>query len=71
MSSEMLTVSILVPRPETASVTELVAPFTRLTRTTSAITPMMMPSIVRAARILLELMERSAILNDNITASPP
>ena len=71
LGTSMLTVSILVPRPETASVTELVAPFTKLTKTTSAITPMIMPSIVSAARILLEVMERSAILKEIITASPP
>ena len=31
LGSSMLTVSMLVPRPDTASVTELVAPPTRLT----------------------------------------
>ena len=71
LGTSMLTVSILVPRLDTASVTELVAPLTRLTSTTRAMTPMMIPSIVRAARSLLELMDRSAILKDNITASPP
>ena len=62
---------MLLPKSATAPVTELVAPLTRLTSTTSAMTPMMMPSMVSTARILLEAMERSAILKDIMTASPP
>ncbi len=51
------------------SVTVPVAPLTRLTRITSAITPMMMPSIVRNARILLPLMLLSAMRRDCIRES--
>ena len=52
---------ILLPRLDTSSVTVFVAPLTRLTSTTSAMTPMMMPSIVSAARILFEPMRARAI----------
>lgn len=45
------------------SLTVLVVPETRLTRMTSAITPMMMPSMVRKARNLLPEMDFIAILN--------
>ena len=71
MSSDTVTDRRSLPREDTASVTELVAPLTRLTSTTSATTPMMMPSMVSMARILLLLMLRSAIFKDRIMRSPP
>ena len=71
LSSETRTVSRLLPRLETSLVMELVALSTRLTSTTSAITPMMMPSIVSAARILFAPMLRSAIFTAIIRATPP
>ena len=71
VSSSSVTVSWLLPRLEMVEVTESVAPLTRLTSTTRAMTPMMMPSMVRIERILLAPMDRRAIFRDNITASPP
>ena len=71
LSSEMFAVTMLLPRAETLSVTEEVAPFTRLTSTTRAMTPMMMPSMVSTARIFPAEMERRAILKDRIISSPP
>ena len=65
-----VTVSMSEPSEETASVTELVAPLTRLTSTTSATTPMMMPSMVSMALILLAPIERSA-MRSVIIRSPP
>ena len=64
LSSLIVTVSRFVPMLEIVSVMELVAPFTRDTRTTRENTPMIMPSIVRNERILLEAMDFQAILND-------
>ena len=71
LSSEMVAVTMLLPRAETLSVTEEVAPFTRLTSTTSAMTPMIMPSMVSAERIFPAEMERRAILKDCIIVPPP
>ena len=53
----------LLPRLEMVSVTVPVAPETRLTRITRAMTPMMMPSMVKNARNLLPEMDFIAILN--------
>ena len=64
LSSRTVTVILLVPRSDTAPVTESVAPLTRLTSTTRAMTPMMMPSMVSTARSLLEEMDRMAILKE-------
>ena len=64
LSSLTVTASRFVPRLEIVSVTVLVAPFTRLTRMTSAMTPMMMPSIVRNARSLFPLIDFIAMRRD-------
>ena len=71
LSSEMFAVTMELPIWDTLSVTEEVAPLTRLTSTTRAITPMMMPSMVSTARIFPAEMERRAILKDRIISSPP
>ena len=49
----------------------LIAPYLSESATTSAMTPMMMPSMVRAARILLAPMERRAIFRERIISAPP
>ena len=71
LSSSMVTVKRLLPRLDRVSVTEEVAPSTKLTNTTRATTPMMMPSMVSTARSLLEPMERRAIFKERIIVSPP
>ena len=71
LSSETVTESRLLPRLEMVSVTVPVAPETRLTRMTNAITPMIMPSMVRNARNLLPEMDFIAILNAWIMRPPP
>ena len=71
LSSETVTVSRLFPRLAMVSVTVPVAPETRLTRITRAITPMIMPSMVRKARNLLPEMDFIAILNAWIMGPPP
>ena len=71
LSSEILTVITSLPSLEIVSVTVPVAPFTRLTRMTSAITPMMIPSMVRNARNLFPAMDFIAIFNACVIAFPP
>ena len=62
--SEILTVSRLLPMLLISSVTDVVAPLTSETSTTSEITPIMIPSMVRKDRILLEAMDFHAIFTD-------
>src|SRR5574344_35369 len=64
LSSEIVTDIIFVPRLFMVFLTEPVAPLTRLTRITSAMTPIIIPSIVRKDLILLLLIDLRAILND-------
>ncbi len=72
--SSSLTVTVMrsVLMLEMVLCTEFVAPDTSETSTTSAMTPMMMPSIVRKDRSLFEAMEFHAILKDckSISAAP-
>ena len=58
----MLTMSMLEPRLSICVVTELVAPCPTDINMITANTPMMMPSIVRKERILLEAMALKAIV---------
>ena len=55
---------MVFPVSEIPSVTELVAPFTSETSTTSDVTPIIIPSIVRNERSLLERMAVHAIFID-------
>ena len=51
----METLSVPAPREENSSITVLIAPFTMVIREMTAVTPMMIPSVVSRVRILLLL----------------
>ena len=67
-----VTVSRFVPRPSISLVTDVVAPLTSEISTTTAMTPMMMPSMVRKDRILFDKIELKAMRKDwSIMTGPP
>ncbi len=66
----MFTVSRFVPRLFTCSVTDFVAPCPRATREITAVTPIMIPSIVSSDRSLLDKMLLMAILKACMTLIP-
>ena len=51
----METLSVPAPKEENSSITVLIAPFTMVIREMTAVTPMMIPSVVSRVRILLLL----------------
>ena len=71
MSSLILTVSVLEPNELMESVMDRVVPFAMDTRTTRAITPIMMPSMVRKERIRFEAMDFKDILKDSRNMGTP